>query len=414
MLPSGAVIAPAPLGYATIRDALAGERLPVAFVDLDAFDRNLARHVALVARHDKTLRVATKSVRAVALLRRLLERGGSALRGLMCFSCAEAELLAADGFDDLLVAYPPWQEADLDALTRAVERGATVRVVVDCRATLERLSSHASRRGVILEVVVCVDMSLRAVGGRVHVGVRRSPLHDSAEVLALARHARELPGLGVAGLLGYEAQIAGLGDDSPFEPWLNPVKSAIRRVSVREVRARRGEIVRALERDGFVLRLVNGGGTGSLETTLEEPGLTEVSAGSGFFKPHLFDYYKSAHVRALEPASFFALEVTRKPEPDVVTCLGGGYVASGEAGRDKVPLPWLPSGLAVFPHEMCGEVQTPLRVPPGTKIDLGEPVVFRHAKAGELCERFDELLLLSEGRIVERVPTYRGQGRFFF
>jgi hypothetical protein len=85
---------------------------------------------------------------------------------------------------------------------------------------------------------------------------------------------------------------------------MNPVKSAIRRVSAAEVRSRRSEIVDALERDGFELSLVNGGGTGSLDTTSAERGVTEVSAGSGFFKPHLFDYYKDAHVRALEPACF--------------------------------------------------------------------------------------------------------------
>jgi D-serine deaminase-like pyridoxal phosphate-dependent protein len=118
-------------------------------------------------------------------------------------------------------------------------------------------------------------------------------------------------------------------------------------------------------------------------------------------------------MRALEPACFFALEVTRRPAPDLVTCLGGGYVASGATGPDKAPLPWLPRGLALLPMEMAGEVQTPLRVPRGTSIALGDPVVFRHAKAGELAERFREYLLLEGGRVVERVPTYRGQGECF-
>jgi D-serine deaminase-like pyridoxal phosphate-dependent protein len=218
----------------------------------------------------------------------------------------------------------------------------------------------------------------------------------------------------LVGLLCYEAQIAGMGDASPFDPWMNPVKAAIRRVSVREVRSRRGEIVVALRRDGFELPLVNGGGTGSLLSTTEEGGVTEVTAGSGFYKPHLFDYYKDAHVNALEPACFFALEITRKPSPEMVTCLGGGYVASGEAGPDKVPVPWLPRGLTLQPHEMCGEVQTPLTVPPGVELGLGDPVIFRHAKAGELMERFEEVLLVSGDRVVERARTYRGDGQCFF
>ena len=92
----------------------------------------------------------------------------------------------------------------------------------------------------------------------------------------------------------------------------------------------------------------------------------------------------------------------------------GGYVASGAPGVEKVPRPHLPPGLELLGMEMCGEVQTPLRVPPGTRLELGDPVIFRHAKGGELCERFDSVALFAGGRIVDRVPTYRGQGRSFF
>src|SRR5690606_19652123 len=140
--------------------------------------------------------------------------------------------------------------------------------------------------------------------------------------------------------------------------------------------------------------------------------VTEITAGSAFLKPHLFDYYRSAHMQALEPAAFFALEVTRKPAPGMVTCLGGGSVASGPPGPDKVPRPWLPRGLSLIGAEMCGEVQTPLRGAQG--LGLGDPVVFRHAKGGELAERFDRYLLLRDGRVIGEVPTYRGEDRCFF
>lgn len=400
--------------YARLRRALAGERLPAAFVDLDALDRNLERHMARVGARHKTLRVASKSVRVVAVLRRLLGRGSPTLRGLMCFAAREAEFLAKAGFDDLLVAYPVWQESDLDAAVRLAREGKLIRLAADSREGVERVARRANEHGATLGVVLCVDMSLRGLGGRVHLGVRRSPLHGPDQVLALARYVRDSRGVRLDGLLAYEAQIAGLGDDSPFEPWQNPLKGAIRRVSAREIAGRRRAMVEALERDGFSLPLVNGGGTGSLDTTLEESSVTEVTAGSGFFKPHLFDYYKSRHVRSLEPASFFALEVTRRPALDMVTCLGGGYVASGAPGPDKVPLPWLPRGLSLLPHEMCGEVQTPLALGPGVQVALGDPIVFRPAKAGEPFERFTEVLLLSGDRVVDRAPTYRGEGLCFF
>ncbi|HZO17232.1 MAG TPA: alanine racemase [Polyangiaceae bacterium] len=396
------------LGYGEMRAALEGQSLPIAFVDLDAFDRNLARHVAITKPRGTPLRVATKSVRVVALLRRLLEREPDALRGLMCYSLAEAAFLVQRGFDDLLVAYPPYRDL---ALAAELNRSRSVSVVVDCEAQVARLDSLGVAEGVRIPAVICLDMSFDLFGQR--VGVRRSPLREPSQVVALARRIAEGRGVRFLGLLAYEAQIAGVGDASPFERALNPVKRWIKRASVSDVAMRRTAIVHALRDAGLDPALVNGGGTGSLDTTTPDSGVTEVTAGSGFFKPHLFDYYSNTHMRRLEPAAFFALEVTRLPSPSLVTCLGGGYVASGSAGRDKVPLPYLPRGLELLPMEMCGEVQTPLRVPAGVSLALGDPVVFRHAKAGELCERFERVALISEGRIVDCVPTYRGEGACF-
>ncbi|NUO52247.1 MAG: hypothetical protein HOV80_25620 [Polyangiaceae bacterium] len=256
-------------------------------------------------------------------------------------------------------------------------------------------------------------MSLRAGKGRVHVGVRRSPLHDPDNVVNMAERARDA-GLVVHGLLGYEAQVAGLGDDSPFDaPWTRAAKGLLRRASMRELGERRPKMVEALRSRGFQLAFVNGGGTGSLDLTTRETGVTEVSAGSGLFKPLLFDGYSSAFVRSLEPSCFFALEAVRRPAPGYVTCLGGGYVASGAAGPDKLPEPVLPRGLRLVAAEGAGEVQTPVSGEAADAIALGSPVVFRHAKAGEVMERFREVLLVQRGHIVDRVPTYRGDGFCF-
>jgi D-serine deaminase-like pyridoxal phosphate-dependent protein len=402
------------MDYAAVKALLRGERLPAAFVDLDAFDRNLDRHVALLAPRRTPLRVASKSLRVTALLRRLLQRGGEALRGLMCFSVEEAEHLAQAGFDDLLVAYPPWQDSDLDRACALTAAGHRVSLACDSIEGVERLGGFARARGTRLALILCVDMSLQLFGGRVHVGVRRSPLRTPADVVRVARHAADHPGARLAGLLCYEAQVAGVGDASPFQPRMNSVVRAFKRWSVRELAERRRAIVAAIGEAGLALDLVNGGGTGSLDTTTPESGVTEVTAGSGFFKSHLFDYYRNPHMQALEPALFFAVEATRRPAPDQVTCLGGGYVASGAAGPDKVPLPWLPRGARLSPHEMAGEVQTPVTLPPDAEVALGDPIVFRPAKAGELAERFAQYLLVSQGRIVDRVPTYRGEGRCFF
>ena len=124
----------------------------------------------------------------------------------------------------------------------------------------------------------------------------------------------------------------------------------------------------------------------------------------------LFDHYDAfQHL----PAAGFALPVTRHPAPGVVTCLGGGYVASGPVGPDKSPVVWAPAGARLTTLEGAGEVQTPVVLPPGVHLDLGDPVLLRHAKAGELCERFDRLLAIRGDRVVEELPTYRGEGATF-
>ena len=400
--------------YESFCTLLEGEPLPAALVDLDAFDRNLER-VLEAMDPALTLRLATKSVRSPRLVARLLERGAGRVRGLLCYASGELEHLARrHGFDDLLLAYPVQRAAELERLARLCAEGRDVKVAVDSEQGMARLGRAARDLGTRVPVVVCVDMSLRLAAGRVHLGVRRSPLHDIAEVVHAARTASSTPGLTFAGLLAYEAQVAGLGDASPHQPWQNAVKRALRTRSARELGDRRAGMVEALRRAGLEPSLVNGGGTGSLDTTTAGTGVSEVAVGSAFFKPHLFDRYRSAYLRALEPAAFFALEITRRPGARHATCAGGGYVASGTPGWDKAPQPWIPRGLALLGAEGPGEVQTPLYLPrtglPSGFPALGAPVLFRHAKAGELCERFNELLLVQGGHVVARAATYRGEG----
>ncbi|MCB9539634.1 MAG: alanine racemase [Myxococcales bacterium] len=393
------------------RAALEGRRLPAALVDLDALARNVDRLLARVP-SPTTLRVATKSVRHVGLLRRILERGGARCRGLMCFSVEEAVRLADAGFDDLLVAYPTVQRAGLEALARRAARGKRVCVVADCGAHLEALGAAGRAAGATLGAVLEIDLSYRAVGGRLHLGVRRSPLRTAADCAALARRAAAIEGVSIVGLMGYEAHVAGLTDRAPAGGRPLAARRAFKRVATPAAARLRAEAAEALSAAGVDLRVVNGGGTGSLHLTAAQPALTEVTAGSGFLCPHLFSDYVDLD---LEPAAFFALEVCRVSDPGYVTCAGGGYVASGPAAEDRQPRPWSPVGLSLVPTEGAGEVQTPLRLPPGARpLAIGDPVLFRHAKAGELAERFARYLLVEAGRVVADEPTYRGEGWCFF
>jgi D-serine deaminase-like pyridoxal phosphate-dependent protein len=392
--------------YGRLARALAGERLPAAFVDLDRLDANAA---ALEARAGTLpIRLVTKSIRCTAIARRLLARGPR-WRGLMCYAPAEAAWLASLGFEDLLVAYPSVEPAGLRAVAAQVRAGRTIASMVDCEAHVRRLAAIARDEGVVLPVAIDLDMSSDFPGLR--FGVFRSPVDGPAAALALAAAIAREPALRLDGLMGYESQVAGLMDEVPGRAVRSAVVRWLKRRSVAEVNARRRATVEALRAAGHALRFVNGGGTGSFEATRADASVTELAAGSGLYAPTLFDHY--AAFRA-QPAAGFALAVTRTPRAGIVTCAGGGYPASGPAGRDRLPRPWLPAGCALLGNEGAGEVQTPVRLAPGTALAIGDPLLFRHAKAGELCERFETLLLVQGDRVVDRVPTYRGEGRSFF
>jgi D-serine deaminase-like pyridoxal phosphate-dependent protein len=170
-------------------------------------------------------------------------------------------------------------------------------------------------------------------------------------------------------------------------------------------------VVAALKNAGVELKVVNGGGSGSLLSTLADLSVTEVTVGSGFYAPGLFHHFSDVH---FQPAAFFALQVVRTPALNMIACQGGGYIASGPTEARKAPLPVMPVGLKYLPLEGAGEVSTPLILPDDCpNLLIGDPIFFQHAKAGELCERFNRLHLLKDGKIIDTVPTYRGEGMNF-
>lgn len=398
------------------RAAIAGEPLPLAYVDLDAMEANVDAALIPVAAAKKTLRIASKSIRSVELLRLIQQRAGAAARGIMAYAVREAAFLFERGFDDLLVAYPTLSLDDAAVLASMTARGASVSIVADCEEHLAVLETAAAREQKRLAVIVEVDTSYRPLDGAVHVGVRRSPLCDAAAVIAFCERVARSPHLLLRGLMGYEAHIAGLPDNNPFSPLLNTPKRALKALARPAVRSLRAQLAAGLAKKKIELEIFNGGGTGSLSSSSEEDVLTEVTAGSGFLCSHLFDYYEGSPFR---PAIFFALQAVRRPRANIVTCHGGGYIASGEAGADRLPVVWWPEGAKLIALEGAGEVQTPVVLPEGAPIvELGTPVIFRHAKAGELAEHFNEYLLLSGRaergyRLSGRAKTYRGDGYSF-
>ncbi|HXV53233.1 MAG TPA: amino acid deaminase/aldolase [Solirubrobacterales bacterium] len=387
---------------------------PFAFVDLDALRRNSEAMLAQAG--GLPIRVASKSVRSVPVLRRILELDPG-FEGVLAFTAPEALHLAAEGFEDIVIAYPTVDRAAIAEIARltADDPARAPVLMVDDRPHLDLIEGAIGGGPSQVRVCLDIDISWWPLGGRVgRIGPKRSPIHDAARARRMAAEIAERPGTALAGLMAYEGQIAGVGDRIPGRPLRSAAIRFMQRRSEADIRDRLPRIVEAVREElaahDSELGFVNGGGTGSLARTAGAGIVSELTAGSGFYAPALFDNYRSL---ALDPAAFFSLSVVRRPVGGVATLLGGGYLASGAAGADRLPDPYLPGGLRFDRDEGAGEVQTPVTGAAAYKLRVGDRVYLRHAKAGELCECFDSLYLVEGERIVDEVPTYRGEGKAF-
>jgi len=386
---------------------------PIAVVDLDAFDHNAADLVRRAA--GRPIRVASKSVRCRFLLERVLRKDGFA--GVMAYSLAEARWLAREwagtelAETDILVAYPTTDHAALRRLADDPHARTHVSIMVDSVAHLDLVDAALGFGHAEIRVCLELDVSWRPLYGLdlAHVGTRRSPVFTASQAGALARAVVSRPGFRLVGLMGYEGQIAGLGDQPAGKPVTGAVLRWMQDRSAHELAARRSAAVAAV-RAAADLEFVNGGGTGSIETTGWDESVTEVAAGSGLIGPTLFDGYRRF---APVPAVLFALPVVRKPRRGIATLFGGGYIASGPAGKDRLPSPYLPAGLKLLGVEGAGEVQTPVAGRAARDLRVGDKVWLRHTKAGELAERFTEYHVLDDDEVVDVVATYRGEGQCF-
>lgn len=383
---------------------------PFAFVDMDALDSNIA---AVNQRlKGKKVRVATKSIRCRAVMDYLIDKLEN-LNGWMVFSPHEALWLSQLGYKDILLGYPTMDALGIKSIfTNGFSENVTF--MVDAKEQVELLNQLAAEQEVSARLCVDVDMSsdfnlLPNIG--LHFGVYRSPIISVQHLEKLLNATEKMTNVRYIGLMGYEAQIAGVGDKLPTEKLKSAVVRWLKSRSVKELRLRRKACVDLMENRFGALEFVNGGGTGSIETTRDEQQVSEITVGSGFFQSHLFDNYCGFSHQA---AAFFACQVVRVPKAGMVTVMGGGYLASGSADKYRLPMPVYPKGLQLTQNEGAGEVQTPLLLPKNSSLSIRDLVVFRHAKAGEVCERFTSLhLVRTNGEQIKTVPTYRGEGQCF-
>ena len=389
--------------WTSLSAATADLETPIGAISLEALSSNAFDMLARA--NGKTIRVASKSVRVRSVIEAVLKVPGYA--GVLAYTLPEALWLATT-IPDVLVGYPTADSDALRTLGTDEKLVSRVTIMIDSVAHLDLVDAAiAPGKRKNIRVAIELDSSWDApVLG--HTGVFRSPIHTPEQARALAEIVVSRPGFTLVGMMGYEAQIAGLAN-KPASALRGLAVRWIQRRSVAELADRRGRAVAAV-RAVANLEFVNGGGTGSLESTSADESVTDIAAGSGLFGPHLFDQY--THF-APAPAAAFSLSVVRKPTADMATILGGGWIASGPPTPDRMPqLAW-PQGLAMVPREMAGEVQTPVTGSAAAALHVGDRVWLRHTKAGELSEHLNAFAIVEDGKIVETVPTYRGEGKAF-
>ena len=305
-----------PAGYwGALTTATAHLDTPLGAIDATALAANA--YDMLERAQGTPIRVASKSVRVRGVVDAVLALPG--YRGVLAYTLAEALWLAETGIQDVVVGYPTADRGALTRLATSQKLASRVTVMIDDIAQLDLIDAVVPKHRTI-RVCLELDASLDApILG--HLGVRRSPVHTPAQARALAEAIVTRDGFELVGMMAYEAQIAGLTNKG------KPVIQAMQRTSIRELRDRRGEAVRRV-REIADLEFVNGGGTGSLESTHADDSVTEIAAGSGLFGSAPVRRLLAVHAGAPLPPSPSAW--CGAPPPTSRRC-------SGAAGSHPVP-----------------------------------------------------------------------------
>jgi len=390
--------------YQELNQLLNDAQAPLAFVDMVALDKNIEQ--VHKRSGGKNIRIATKSIRVREILTYIKSKLPETC-GWMTFTVEEALWLAEKGFSDILMGYPTLSQA-LVKQVFSKGFGDKITFMVDSSYHVNWLNQLASEFQIQARICLDVDMSSSFTG--LYFGVYRSPIKTKEQVAQLLDETKACENVSWVGLMGYEAQIAGVGDEVPGQLLKSKIVKILKGKSIIEVAKRREECLHEFDKRNISLEFVNGGGTGSMESTRMENRVTEITVGSGFFQSHLFDAYSNFKH---SPAAFFAVQIVRQPQQDIFTALGGGYIASGATDPSKQPIPFWPKGLELIKNEGTGEVQTPLKYKGKENLKIGDWVILRHAKAGEVMERFNEIRLLRNGKFEGIMLTYRGEGKCF-
>lgn len=392
------------LTYKDISKVFVGKTPPYAFLFLSELNKNI--ELIKTSCRGKKVRLATQSIRSLHVLKFLLQKLGDDCSGLMCFHLDELLWLSDHLNTHFLMGYPQQpNQRQAERLAEKIKQGLRIVQMVDSIDQMKHLDLLAQKNEVTFEVCLDLELSFKFPGFK--IGGWHSSLNKIDKVDEILRAVREFRHLKLVGIRGYEAQLAGLGDE--FE---NPLKSLwvalLKKLSQKKMYRLRAYATQRASKENSI-EFINGGGTGTIEMTSGDPAITEVAVGSGFYSPALFDSFQDKYF----PSLGYAMAVQRTPSENVLTVHGGGYVGSGNIGKEKAPVILSPKGAELIESEMAGEIQTPIIYRGLQKIQIGDPIFFRHSKAGELLERFQSVYVISENQIIDEWKSYRGDGQCF-
>jgi D-serine deaminase-like pyridoxal phosphate-dependent protein len=349
---------------------------PALLIDLDAFESNVGQAAAVCRQHGVSWRPHAKCHKSPDIAHRLMEAGAI---GLTCAKLGEAEVFAAAGVHDLLVA-------NFLAGARKVERLVELRRKADPIVCLDHIDQ-----------AVPISRAMHASGQRVRamlevdIGLARAGVAPGRAAVELARAVSDSPGIELVGVMGYEGHLLTIEDQS---------EKAARICAALSQLVETGERIKEA---GLRCEIVSCGGTGSLPFAVGHPGVTEIQAGGVIFMDAF--YRRKCQLNGYRYALSILTTVVGRPAPDRAIIDAGRKAMNMEIhlpvvmGREDVVVDWLSAEHGVL---KLGPTAQDLKI--GDRLELvpgyGDLTTTLH----------NQFYVLQEGRLVDIWPlTARGR-----
>ncbi len=282
---------------------------PAYCVDLAVMESNLRLMADWMKDRGKHWRPHVKCHKIAEIARLQMDAGAL---GVTCAKVSEAEVFGAAGINDILIAHLVVGSAKLSRLVE-LRRRSDVIATVDHFVQAESLSQAMSAAGLECRMIV-----------EVNIGLERTGIRPGSDLRDLVRGIRDLPGVRLCGLMGYEGHLLRIPD--PDE----------KRKAIQNAMAILGECRDLMEREGVHVEIVSAGGTGSFQLTADCPEVTEIQAGGGIFGDPF--YQQECATQGLESALFVLSTVVSRPKLERAVLDAGRKTVNPEHCAPQVPM----------------------------------------------------------------------------